>query len=51
MAVRVYDSDPDSDAIHIDGIVQPVHERVFDNGDGTVTYRPDFDLTGTAIFN
>ncbi|MFK7945810.1 MAG: G8 domain-containing protein, partial [Paracoccaceae bacterium] len=44
------DSDPDSDAIHIDGIVQPVHGRVFDNGDGTVTYRPDFDFTGTTSF-
>jgi hypothetical protein len=44
------DSDPDGDAISIDGIVQPDHGQVFDNGDGTVTYRPDIDFTGADAF-
>lgn len=44
------DSDPDGDTIRVDGIVQPQHGVVFDNGDGTVTYRPDFDFIGTDTF-
>ncbi|MEM8976999.1 MAG: lectin-like protein, partial [Pseudomonadota bacterium] len=43
-------SDPDGDTLSIDGIVQPTHGRVFDNGDGTITYRPDFDFAGTDSF-
>jgi hypothetical protein len=44
------DSDPDGDALEVDGIVQPTYGRVFDNGDGTVTYRPDFDFSGSDSF-
>lgn len=44
------DSDPDGDAVWIDGIVQPDYGRVFDNGDGTVTYRPYLDFQGTESF-
>jgi Ca2+-binding RTX toxin-like protein len=44
------DTDSDGDAIALDGIVQPAHGQVFNNGDGTVTYRPDFDYTGTDMF-
>jgi hypothetical protein len=44
------DSDPDGDALRIDGLVQPRHGLVFENGDGTVSYRPDFDFEGTDRF-
>jgi hypothetical protein len=44
------DYDPDGDAIAIDGIVQPQNGIVFDNKDGTVTYRPDLGFTGTDTF-
>ena len=44
------DSDPDADAIRVDGIVQPVYGQVFDNGDGTITYQPGFEYTGTESF-
>ena len=44
------DSDPDGDLLQVDGIVQPLHGLVFDNGNGTVTYRPDFDFVGTDTF-
>lgn len=46
----VNDSDADNDALAIDGIVQPLNGLVFDNGDGTVTYRPDFDFEGEDRF-
>ncbi|MEN1729649.1 MAG: cadherin-like domain-containing protein, partial [Pseudomonadota bacterium] len=45
------DSDPEGDSLVVDGIVQPSHGMVFDNGDGTVTYRPDFDFEGTDRFS
>ena len=45
------DSDPDNDTLSIDGIVQPLHGTVFDNGDGSVLYRPDFDYIGTDQFS
>jgi hypothetical protein len=44
------DSDPDGDALLIDGIVQPRHGQVVDNGDGSVTYQPDFDFSGVDRF-
>ena len=44
------DIDPEGDPLAIDGIVQPRHGLVFDNGDGTVQYRPDFDFEGTDRF-
>lgn len=42
----INDSDPESDNLTIDGIVQPSHGRVYDNQDGTVTYLSDFDYNG-----
>ncbi len=45
------DIDPDGDSLFIDGIVQPLHGLVFDNGDGTVSYRPDFDFEGVDRFS
>ncbi|MEE4330693.1 MAG: cadherin-like domain-containing protein, partial [Wenzhouxiangella sp.] len=45
------DSDPDGDSLFIDGIVQPRHGLVFDNGDGTISYRPDFDFEGVDRFS
>jgi len=44
------DADPESDPLAVDGIVQPQHGLVFANGDGTVTYRPDFDFEGRDRF-
>ena len=50
VAVLANDADPDGDSLAVDGIVQPLHGQVFDNGDGTVTYRSDFDFSGTDTF-
>jgi len=44
------DFDPDGDALRVDGIVQPIYGQVFDNGDGTITYRPGLEFTGTVSF-
>ena len=44
------DSDPENNPISIDGLLQPIHGLVFDNGDGTVLYRPDYDFVGTDSF-
>ncbi|MEM9529921.1 MAG: Ig-like domain-containing protein [Pseudomonadota bacterium] len=44
------DSDPESDPLTIDGLTPPVHGLVFDNGDGSVLYRPDYDFVGTDRF-
>ena len=44
------DFDPDGDFIKVDGIVQPDSGKVFDNGNGTVTYVPDYDFVGTDSF-
>ena len=44
------DSDADGDSLSIDGLVQPLHGQVFDNGDGTVLYRPDFGFVGEDRF-
>lgn len=48
--VLANDSDPDGDPLRVDGIVQPDHGQVFDNGDGTLTVVPDFDFSGELIF-
>ena len=45
------DFDSDGDPLQVDGIVQPNHGLVFDNGDGTLTYRPDFDYEGFDRFS
>jgi len=39
------DSDPEVAVVSLDGIVPPKHGQIFDNGDGTVTYRPFEDFT------
>ncbi|MFK7954851.1 MAG: cadherin-like domain-containing protein [Lysobacterales bacterium] len=44
------DSDPEGNPISVDGLLQPIHGLVFDNGDGTVLYRPDYDFVGTDSF-
>lgn len=35
------DADPDGDALSVAAILQPDRGEVYDNGDGTVDYRPD----------
>lgn len=50
MDLLANDSDPDGDPLAIDGIVQPDHGVVTDNGDGTATYRPDFGFSGVDRF-
>ena len=44
------DSDPDGDVLVLDGHTPPNHGRVFDNGDGTLTYVPDYDFSGEDHF-
>lgn len=44
------DYDPDGDGVRVDGIVQPTHGQVFLNDNGTVTYAPDPNFTGTDEF-
>jgi hypothetical protein len=44
------DSDPDGDALSIDGVVAPKHGQVFANEDGTLEYRPDLDYVGEDRF-
>ncbi len=44
------DSDPEGDPVSVDGLLQPVHGMVFDNGDGTVLYWPDYDFVGLDSF-
>jgi len=43
------DSDLDGDELIIDGLIQPLNGRVFDNGDGTITYRPDLEFSGVDV--
>ncbi len=40
------DSDPENESLSIDGIVQPLHGRVFLNPDNSVEYIADFDYIG-----
>lgn len=44
------DDDPEGEPLVVDRIVWPVHGEVYDNGEGTVTYRPDLGFTGTDTF-
>ena len=44
------DSDPEGDTLIIDGVVAPKRGEVFDNGDGTLEYRPDLDYFGEDHF-
>jgi hypothetical protein len=48
--VLANDSDPDGDALDVDGLVPANHGLVFRNDNGTLTYRPDLDFTGTDTF-
>ena len=45
------DSDPESDDLSIDGIVQPQHGLVFLNDDNSIDYVPDFDYLGADYFS
>ncbi|MGJ8662992.1 MAG: G8 domain-containing protein [Marinicella sp.] len=47
----VNDTDPEADVLFIDGIVQPLHGRVFDLGGGLVSYISDFDYQGEDSFS
>jgi hypothetical protein len=44
------DSDSDGDALSIDSVGQPANGTLVDNGDGTYTYTPDTDFSGTDSF-
>jgi hypothetical protein len=48
--VLANDADPDGDALVVDGVVQPDHGQVLDNGDGTLTVLPDVDYEGPLTF-
>ena len=45
--VTANDSDAEGAAVTLDGIVQPLHGQIFENGDGTITYRPFVGHTGS----
>jgi hypothetical protein len=47
--VLANDTDPEGDALHIDGVVQPHYGEVFQDGD-ILIYRPDLDFIGTDSF-
>lgn len=49
--VMANDSDPEGDALILDGLVQPRNGRVEANADGTVTYTPDRNFVGEESFN
>lgn len=44
------DTDADGDTLEVNGIIQPKNGTVFNNGDGTVTYRPDYGFSGVDTF-
>ena len=48
--VLANDSDPDGDAIALDGLGEALYGSVFANDDGTITYVPDPNFTGTDKF-
>jgi hypothetical protein len=48
--VLANDLDPNGYKLFVDGVTQPAHGTVKDNLDGTLTYRPDQDFTGTETF-
>lgn len=48
--VLANDFDPDGDPIAVDGIFQPSHGRVYENDEGTLTYVPDPNYTGSDEF-
>ncbi|WP_328359578.1 tandem-95 repeat protein [Mycobacterium sp. NBC_00419] len=44
------DSDPDSDPLTVVAVTQPNHGSLTSNGDGSYTYTPSTDFTGTDTF-
>ncbi len=44
------DTDPDGDSLKVDGIVHPNYGAVYDNGDGTITYKAIGGFTGSEEF-
>lgn len=48
--VLANDTDPEGDPLDVDGLYDPEHGTLFDNGDGTVTYTPDPGYTGSDYF-
>jgi len=48
--VLANDSDPDGDALSVSGHTQGANGSVTYNGDGTFTYTPDADFSGTDSF-
>ncbi|MGH1368910.1 MAG: Ig-like domain-containing protein, partial [Maritimibacter sp.] len=50
IAVLPNDSDVDGDTLSVIGNTDPSHGSVVDNGDGTFTYTPEADYTGTDTF-
>jgi hypothetical protein len=48
--VLANDVDPNGYKLFVDGTTQPTHGTVKDNLDGTLTYQPDQDFTGTESF-
>lgn len=48
--VLANDYDPDGDVLAVDGVIQPEHGSVFVNDDGTLTYAPDPNYSGTDQF-
>ncbi|MEZ5471811.1 MAG: G8 domain-containing protein [Marinicella sp.] len=45
------DSDNDGDVLSVDGIIQPLHGRVFERGNGLVSYVSDYDYLGPDEFS
>ncbi|MDJ0729726.1 MAG: G8 domain-containing protein [Crocosphaera sp.] len=48
--VLANDSDPDGDFIFVSNINQPSHGQVLDNGNGTLTYTPNTNFSGSDSF-
>ncbi len=48
--VLANDFDPDGDSLSVDGMIQADHGRIFDNGDGTISYTPDPNFVGHDYF-
>jgi regulation of enolase protein 1 (concanavalin A-like superfamily) len=50
IAVLGNDLDPDGDPLTVVGTTDPDHGSLVDNGDGTLTYTPDPEFSGTDAF-
>jgi alpha-tubulin suppressor-like RCC1 family protein len=49
--VLANDTDPDGDTLSVSTVTDPVHGTTVNNGDGTVTYKPDANFCGTDTFS